>query len=102
MKFNRIHVVCEYLHFGKDADFACKRCPAWESSDYGKVQRGCYGLAKEACNIARVGNPWGKPPNSASAKRYRERMAKRIKKRERKPPTLRIVKGSTGDSDGPR
>lgn len=84
-RFNRIHVVCEYLHFGEDADFQCKGCPAWELSDYGRVQRGCYGLAKEACNIARYGAPRKKMPR-AKVREWRKRSA------VRKPPALRVVK----------
>lgn len=85
-RFNRIHIICEYLHFGKDPDFECKGCPAWERDEsYGKVQRGCYGLAKEACNIARYGKP-GKKMTGKRMRAWRKRVA------IVKPPTLRIVK----------
>lgn len=31
----------------------CNECPRWEKDPhYGKVQRGCYGIAHEACRIA--------------------------------------------------
>lgn len=29
----------------------CMHCPKWEDSEYGKVQRGCYGLARETCQV---------------------------------------------------
>ncbi len=34
----------------------CNECPRWEEDkDYGKVQRGCFGMAQEAC---RYGLAW--------------------------------------------
>ena len=71
-RFNRVHAVCEYLNIA-NTEFRCKRCPAWEDSVHGKVQRGCYALADEACSIATNGNPWGKSANSAQARRWRKR-----------------------------
>lgn len=85
-RFNRIHVICEYLHFDRDANFRCKGCPAWERDEhYGKVQRGCYGLAQEACNIAQLGAP-RKGMTREKVLKWRKRHA------VRKPPTLRLVK----------
>ena len=43
--------VCPYLRMNAEHE-GCQQCPTWEEdSDYGKVQRGCYGLAAEACRI---------------------------------------------------
>ena len=43
--------VCPYLRLHED-DPRCRQCPQWEDDPgYGKVQRGCYGLAEEACRV---------------------------------------------------
>ncbi len=43
--------VCPYLRMDKE-DKGCQQCPQWEEDErYGKTQRGCYGLASEACRI---------------------------------------------------
>lgn len=39
----------------------CKQCPAWEDTDFGKEQRMCYRLAKEACQLAMA---WQMEPES--------------------------------------
>ena len=45
--------ICPYLRMGAGAEQeGCQQCPAWdEDKDYGKVQRGCYGFAAEACRV---------------------------------------------------
>lgn len=60
-KTERIHRICPYLRDLKD----CKKCPEseppWKGyEEYGRVQRGCYGLAEEVYNIAVYGNEWGR------------------------------------------
>jgi len=36
-----------------DGDMRCQGCPKWENDPtYGKVQRMCYGMAKETCQLA--------------------------------------------------
>jgi hypothetical protein len=51
-----IHMVCARLR-----NKPCKECPAWEKDkDYGKMQRGCYGLARELINIVKRGGPFKK------------------------------------------
>jgi hypothetical protein len=43
--------VCPYLRSHLD-ESRCMQCPRWEDDpDYGKVQRGCYGMAAEVCRI---------------------------------------------------
>ncbi len=43
--------VCPYLRGHLD-DSRCAHCPRWERDEqYGQVQRGCYGIAAEACRI---------------------------------------------------
>lgn len=49
--------MCVYTRrFGSgvtDDDMRCQGCPQWETDpSYGKVQRMCYGMAKEACQLA--------------------------------------------------
>ena len=65
----RIHKVCSYLkridvRSGKSDSVKCSECPAWEYQQIlgkkEKVQRLCYGLAKEMTNVVKTGNPWGK------------------------------------------
>jgi hypothetical protein len=62
---SRIHKVCDYLRMGTHGqpdNGPCEKCPAFEvDARYGKVQRGCYGIALEVCNIAKYGNAWGHP-----------------------------------------
>lgn len=62
----RVHEVCRYLktaHNGSiEFETACELCPKWEHDDrYGQMQRGCYGIAQEVCNIGKYGNAWGHP-----------------------------------------
>lgn len=46
-----VWAVCPYLRSHMD-DTECKNCPQWEEHElHGKCQRGCYGLAAEACRI---------------------------------------------------
>lgn len=41
--------MCIYLR----QELNCHECPEWEDDEhYGRVQRGCRGLAHEACRIA--------------------------------------------------
>ncbi len=41
--------VCPYIRAKLEG---CEQCPTWEDDpDYGKVQRGCYGMAAEACRV---------------------------------------------------
>lgn len=43
--------MCRYTRRNDDPD--CNECPRWEQDKhYGKVQRGCYGMAQEACRYA--------------------------------------------------
>jgi hypothetical protein len=43
--------ICPYTRRSEGRD-RCLHCPAWaEDPDYGPVQRGCYGIAAEACRI---------------------------------------------------
>lgn len=67
-RFNRVHALCERLR-----DKPCLRCPASEPMPpYGRCQKMCYGLAKEALNIAMHGNPWGRRGVSKHVKRWRK------------------------------
>lgn len=50
-------------------DLVCKRCPRWEDSHRGKVQRGCFAVANELVNIVQTGNPWRKTQLNARAER---------------------------------
>lgn len=44
--------ICPYTRSSTKDDDRCHHCPQWEDDpDYGKVQRGCYGMAAEACRI---------------------------------------------------
>jgi hypothetical protein len=46
-----VWAVCPHLRTAAE-DKRCSHCPKWEDDpDYGKLQRGCYALAKEACMI---------------------------------------------------
>ena len=61
-----VHIVCARLR-----DKPCLGCPAWEmDAHYGKVQRGCYGLAAELVHIVRYGGPW---LNVLANRRWRKR-----------------------------
>jgi hypothetical protein len=46
--------MCRYTKSPRpDEDNPCKECPRWEEDpNYGKVQRGCFGMAQEACRYA--------------------------------------------------
>ena len=51
----KVGKVCPYLKVGK-YDQPCQKCPEWEDEPtYGKVQRGCYALAEEVCQLVRAG-----------------------------------------------
>ena len=42
--------VCLYLRL--QTDDGCMQCPRWEDDEVvGRVQRGCRGLAEEACRV---------------------------------------------------
>jgi len=44
--------ICPYTRSTTHNDDRCHHCPQWETDPhYGKVQRGCYGMAAEACRI---------------------------------------------------
>lgn len=46
-----VWAVCPYLRMHKE-ESRCHHCPKWEKDkDYGKVQRGCYSFAAEACRV---------------------------------------------------
>ena len=46
-------MVWDMCRYTKHNDEPCRECPRWEiNKDYGKVQRGCFGLALEACRYA--------------------------------------------------
>jgi hypothetical protein len=46
-----VWAVCPYTRHAPD-DTRCHHCPRLETDpDYGEVQRGCYGMAAEACRI---------------------------------------------------
>jgi hypothetical protein len=64
-----IWLVCPYLRQsqpGLDFESGCLHCPEWEEDErYGKVQRMCYGRAREVVNIVQTGDPWR---NRANAK----------------------------------
>lgn len=84
-RFNRIHAMCEALHFAKDDEFKCKGCPAWFRDDEmpGRWRRGCYALAESACNIARYGNPWGAKAAQKHVAAWRKRKTVRKVARDR-------------------
>lgn len=45
-----VWAVCPYMR--QTADYRCLHCPKFEHDEhYGPVQRGCYGIAAEACRI---------------------------------------------------
>jgi hypothetical protein len=45
-----VWAVCPWLLRGDETN--CAHCPTWENDpDHGQVQRGCYGLAAEACRV---------------------------------------------------
>lgn len=45
-------MVWEVCHYTNSNNECCAHCPQWEDDpDYGKVQRGCYTRAAEACRI---------------------------------------------------
>jgi hypothetical protein len=45
--------ICPYIQ-GRDHQ-ECKHCPEWEEDPtHGKVQRGCYAMAEEACCVVRA------------------------------------------------
>lgn len=75
-RFNKVHAMCQRLRDGINLkrDTLCKLCPAWEKLDgHGKCQRMCYGIAQEAINIAKHGNPWGTRAVPKHVKRWRKR-----------------------------
>lgn len=44
--------MCPYTRSTTDADPRCYHCPKTETDkNHGEVQRGCYGMAAEACRI---------------------------------------------------
>lgn len=46
-----VWAVCPHLRAHLE-ESRCHRCPRWEEDEtYGKLQRGCFGLANEACKI---------------------------------------------------
>lgn len=72
-RFNRIHAICQRLH-----DEPCERCPAsFVHPEFGRCQRGCYGLAQEVLNIAQHGSPWG----PKQKRRYIRSWQKRIREK---------------------
>lgn len=43
--------ICPYLRLHKEHT-RCQQCPTWEEDkEYGKIQRGCYAMASEACRV---------------------------------------------------
>lgn len=46
-----VWAVCPYIRLSAE-ESRCNHCPPWEEDpDYGKMRRGCYGLAAEACRV---------------------------------------------------
>lgn len=43
--------ICPYLRMDSKHE-GCRQCPQFEDHEhYGQCQRGCYGLAEEACRV---------------------------------------------------
>ncbi len=43
--------ICPYLRTAAEHE-GCQQCPQFEQNEtYGRVQRGCYGMAEEACRV---------------------------------------------------
>jgi hypothetical protein len=83
-RFNRVHAICAYLR-----DKPCMGCPSLHKDpEFGWCRRGCYALAREVVNIAKYGNPWGKRHDPKGMKKWRKRVAARV----RPPVNLRVVK----------
>jgi len=46
-----VWAICPWLRAHRD-ESRCHHCPKWEpDKQYGKLQRGCYAMAAEACQI---------------------------------------------------
>jgi hypothetical protein len=44
--------ICPYTRSTTKDDDRCHHCPQWEiDPDHGRLQRGCYAMAAEACRI---------------------------------------------------
>lgn len=46
-----VWAICPHVRSRED-ESRCHHCPPWEEDpDYGKMRRGCYGMAAETCRI---------------------------------------------------
>lgn len=44
--------ICPYIEGHNGLIDGCQQCPPWEDDPkYGKIKRGCRGLAEEACRV---------------------------------------------------
>ena len=65
-----VHLVCSYI---KGCPDKCKRCPEFEDSEHGRVQRACRALAEEVVMVVKKRGPF---TNRSSNANWRKRIAK--------------------------
>lgn len=51
----------------------CEGCPRYETTHYGRTQRGCYALAQELISIVKRGGPF---KSAAMNQRWRKQVEK--------------------------